>query len=1688
MVALALCMAQSAQAFTTVKIGVADAVATEIANGATDPAVFEISRSGELAGELLVFFSIHGTAKNGGDYKEIASTIRIPAGAQSARLEIVPLADMLTVVEKMETVGIQLEPSPLMGPADGYDIDAGAAEAMVVIFEQTPPPSGAVEIGVPGTGLTYREGEEIVIAAGAYHPDFLPYVNFYDGEVKIGSSSPARAGDLSFHKFWWRDASPGTHIVTARANTPSGAQLVSSRIEMKVLPADGTPLVGIRFVPEQLGTYLVEGEYAPGSLEVSRTGSTAEALQVFYQVGGTATPGEDYDKLPGWVVIPAGQTVTLIWLNVKDDLYDEVDETVLVTLMPVPPNVDPVAGGIYIIDENRRTAGLTIFDDDDRPGPLPVVRIAAVTPHTSEPIPNALVAPGLFRITRSGPTTEPLVVAVEYEGTATAGVDYPRLPGSVTIAAGSSEADLRVEPLDDQVVEGDETVIARLPGSVAYNVDEEFKRATVIIHDDEPGEQASIRITAPQQWEYFRAGTSIRVDAVAVDPDGYMPRVDFYADERLIGSSEINFIVAPPDGTPIHHTILWVDVPPGQYLLTARGVDSNGHLVVSAPVRIQVENRELNVVSITGSPEEIAEPIPVSLVNPGKFTITRSGSTALPLRVDLKYSGSATMGVDYDTLPNSVVIPENQTSVDIWVRPKADSVVEPVETVEARIGAPMLSLSPDPADRPYEIHSEHRAATIKIHDGGSGLPVVSIWKIFGETIEPSPNMDVAPAVFAVRRSGSTAESLLINLKYGGTAVAGEDYLSKGRVLEIPAGKSEVRVEYYALDDALVEGDETVIVTLEAATAPPTYVIDNAHSTVTLVIHDNDHAALPEVRISAVDAEATEFSPFVDAIDPAVFRITRTGETNESVVVFYSIHGTAVNGEDYRSIPESVTIPAGRQSVDIEIVPLAEQAEVFNEYEIVAANGITWEEARSLAGERTRNGVEGHLATVRSQAEADKIEELRQQSALGALWLGGHQPSERISPTEGWFWVNDEGPIPGYNGGTVYANWQGGEPNDYWGAGSENYLSTGWLNSPQWNDEGMQGHVQGYVVEYEVPVGVAVERMETVGLRLEESQLVGPVRTYEIDRQSRQAGAVIFDLQRPAEAETEVVIPKSGYSYEEDVEFLVAGYDPKEAIYKVDYFVDGQYVGSSEIVFIQPPTGGVVFHSLKWPAPSKGEHRLIAKGTSSTGQVISSSEVPFVVGGIVNQPPVVRITQPAAGTVFLLGDAIEIVVEGSDPDGRINRLDLSAGETSLASTGSSTLRFTWTPPAAGAYTLVGKAVDDKGAESRTEVRILVRTPDEVAFVQRDLPEGYTPGAALTVLLKANPPGGSSAYAVEDRPPAGWRVTEVSHEGVYDAATGKVKFGPYFDAVARVLSYRVTPTFDATGRQEFTGTSSVNGAIYPVRGDRYIEQVNPYHPADRDENYSIQLQELTAYGAAWKRGETWPVGPVPIPLSYVTRAGLLWKRGEAYRFDGSLGAPPACWVPVGQVIRPFSIGSAEREVLGELSAGVAAQVQIAVSPATGTSSYGVEERVPSGWAVSNISGEGVYDASRGCIRWGVFLDSQARTLTYSITPPAGVTSVGRFSGLVSLDGEVVEVESQAASLGSTPLRISAISRAVGGGVEVQISGAEGQTGVLEASTDLVTWSELKAIFLPGGDVTVADEPAEGELYRFYRVRVQ
>jgi hypothetical protein len=203
-----------------------------------------------------------------------------------------------------------------------------------------------------------------------------------------------------------------------------------------------------------------------GAFLIARDGNTAAPLTIHYTVAGSAS-ADDYNVLPGSVVLPASQSSASITITPADDTKIEGNETVVVTLANDPQ---------YTVGE-AHSATVTIADDDT---PTPSVTISASDPGAAE----AGLDPGVLTITRSGSTAAPLLVHYSISGTATAGSDYAALAGTITIPAGQSSATITIAPIDDTAVEGVETVVVTVSADPAYEVGASASASATIADDD----------------------------------------------------------------------------------------------------------------------------------------------------------------------------------------------------------------------------------------------------------------------------------------------------------------------------------------------------------------------------------------------------------------------------------------------------------------------------------------------------------------------------------------------------------------------------------------------------------------------------------------------------------------------------------------------------------------------------------------------------------------------------------------------------------------------------------------------------------------------------------------------------------------------------------------------------------------------------------------------------------------------------------------------------------------------------------------------------------------------------------------------------------------------------------------------------------------------------------------------------
>ena len=452
-------------------------------------------------------------------------------------------------------------------------------------------------------------------------------------------------------------------------------------------------------------------------------------ITVSYTVSGSATAGTDYTALAGTVSIPAGASSATIPVDVLNDDVVEGPESVIVTLSDITSG-DPQIS----IDSAGRTATVTISDDDTA-----TVSIAQVSDGAEGGVPSH----GKFQVTLSRVSSTDTVLSYTVGGTATpgAGDDYTPLGGTVTIAAGTTIADIDVAVLDDDLVEGPETVTVTLsavssgnPGIAIHDVDHS---ATLSIIDDETATVSIAKLA---------------------------------------------------DG---------------------------------------------------------AEAGPVN----GKFQVSQSLASSTDTVVSYTVTGTATPGAgeDYTPLSGTVTIVAGTLSADIDVAVLNDALVESTETVVVTLtivtsGAPEITINNVRGMASLDILDDDEATVsiLRIEDGAEGAPA-------------------ANGRFRVTLTKASDTDTVLSYTVAGTASPGDanDYLPLAGTVTIAAGTTTADIVVFVQNDLLVEPAETVIVTVSAVTGGDSDItIDLANRTATVSILDEPATVSVAARTVTVAAAST----------------------------------------------------------------------------------------------------------------------------------------------------------------------------------------------------------------------------------------------------------------------------------------------------------------------------------------------------------------------------------------------------------------------------------------------------------------------------------------------------------------------------------------------------------------------------------------------------------------------------------------------------------------------------------------------------------------------------------------------------------------------------------------------------------------------------------------------------------------
>lgn len=294
-----------------------------------------------------------------------------------------------------------------------------------------------------------------------------------------------------------------------------------------------------------------------------------------------------------------------------------------------------------------------------------------------------------FLVSRTGSTAAALTVRWAPGGTARIGADYSlAAPWSVTIPAGAASASLTVRPVDDPLVEGDETVVLKLASHTSYRIDDAGASATAVLVDDDARPDLPVVTLAASDPVATEIGPEGGAFTIAVEPPqssslavrysvaGTATNAEDYA--ALSGevtvpagaaSAEIDLTVLTDSRMEPSETAILTLEPSAFY-------EVGSARTASVQIREEDDESTLPIVSVSATDPYGSEPG----ADDGSFTVSRTGSTDGSLTLDLAVGGSARENVDYSNIPGTVFFGKGVSRISIILEIRDDILLEGAET------------------------------------------------------------------------------------------------------------------------------------------------------------------------------------------------------------------------------------------------------------------------------------------------------------------------------------------------------------------------------------------------------------------------------------------------------------------------------------------------------------------------------------------------------------------------------------------------------------------------------------------------------------------------------------------------------------------------------------------------------------------------------------------------------------------------------------------------------------------------------------------------------------------------------------------------------------------------------------------------------------------------------------------------
>ncbi len=792
-------------------------------------------------------------------------------------------------------------------------LDTANDGVVTTLLDSDPPPTVTIGNGVAA------EGDPLVFDI------MLSSVSVEDVTLHLATSSGSATDGVDYEntgfEYWdgmsWVAATNGTEVTIAAGETSlqvrvdttldgtvegsesftlsvasvlSGTAGDTSDTGTGTITDDDLPALSVNdvTVDEDVGTltFIVSLDQAP----------VAPVAVDYATSSGTATQGTDFVGTSGSLLFALGETSQTITVNITNDPLFEQSEQFNVTLSNESgATIADGVGSGTIIDDGSGPAGT----DDDRPNLI--VPDVAVTEGTN---PHAV-----FTVSLSNASTQDVVIGVGLaDGTATgggidfgAGLEYfdgaswQPVTGDLSIAAGSTNLQVRTTITDDALADGGETfslIATRVSGITTNNSDV----GTATINDDPTPDTTLVSLVgAATVTEGSNASYTVNIDQT---PATAVTLTFAYSGTAANGSdfTGVASVTIPGGGTSATFDIATIDdalfegdedfvitidsVTGGS--LEAVAIHPTDNQITTMIIDDDVPTVSVDDVTVSEGDDLYAE-FTIGLTNASvedvSFNVSLTDGTALGSGTDYGTSGAGNLQVfDSGAWVDAGVatIFAGDTSVRVRTPITDDFLADAGETFTATATVASGTTANSSATGTGTINDNSIPSTAIVSLTGPSLVVE------GDTTTP----------YTLVVDATPVEDITVTLNYSGTATDGSDFAGVATVI-IPAGLTSATFTLDALDDALYEGDETIVIDIESITGGGFEAIAADPGNNQLITTITDAADIPTVSVNDVTSiEGTD--------DYAVFTVELSNVSVEDVAVNLSLADVTAlgGGTDY----------------------------------------------------------------------------------------------------------------------------------------------------------------------------------------------------------------------------------------------------------------------------------------------------------------------------------------------------------------------------------------------------------------------------------------------------------------------------------------------------------------------------------------------------------------------------------------------------------------------------------------------------------------------------------------------------------------------------------------------------------------------------------------------------------------------